>query len=130
MGIDSVFTFWIAFVVLNSIYFWPRYILEVGQSAFVPFDGLVRGRLRQRLRWLLSRLNYDLFRVSVDFAILTFLYVLLLQFVVPPIVYTSLLFIWFGMSLLYQVYFTVFDKIYHLHPVVILCHIRVVAGAP
>ena len=70
-----------------------------------------------RFRSLLIRRNYDVFRVSTDFVALVLLYAIVLHAWISPLAFMAMLSVYFGCSLLYQLYFHVFHKIYHLDPV-------------
>lgn len=108
--------FWLLFLVLNSFYFWPRYILESGRSAFFPIKGFTEGKLKRRLRYFAIRLNYDILRVSVDFLLIVVLYVVWIKNYIEPFEYWIFASAFYGFTLLYQVYYTAFEKIYHLDP--------------
>ena len=109
--------FWLLFFIVNSFYFIPRFVLDFSRTQWIPVGGLLHGRLDKRLRHLLIRVNYDICRISTDFLILTALYIFLLRDTVSVFAYTIGLSAYFGLSLLYQVYHTTFDKLYHLEPV-------------
>jgi len=109
--------FWIIFFVLNSFYFWPRYILNFSTTNFFPLKGFFRHDAHRRWRQFLIRLNYDIFRLSTDFFVLTLIYPLFLTNIIDPILYTVVLCVYFSLSLVYQVYYTAFDRIYHVDPV-------------
>jgi len=109
--------FWLLFVILNSFYFWPRFILNFSTTEFFPVTGFFRHSAHRRWRQFLIRLNYDIFRISTDFFVLTLIYPLFLSDILDPIHYTVILCFYFSLSLVYQVYYTAFDRIYHLDPV-------------
>ena len=114
---NETILFWLIFLLLNSYFFLPRYLLEVFQTQFVPLHGFATGPVAHRFRHVLVRLNYDVFRICIDFFILTILYPLFLKHAVAPIVYSVILTAYFGFALVYQVYYHAFHKIYHLDPV-------------
>lgn len=109
--------FWLLFALVNCYYFIPRYLLELFHSQFFPIQGFTTGSINQKLRHFLMRRNYDLFRISVDFLVLVLLYPLLLKNHVPVLFYTIFVCVYFWLSLLYQVYYQTFHKIYQLDPV-------------
>ncbi len=109
--------FWLLFLVVNSFYFLPRYLLEMFHSDFSPLRGFLQGSLGQRLRHILIRKNFDVFRISVDLYVLAFLYPLLLRDDISVWQYTVFLCLYFSLSLLYQLYYHAFHKIYQLDPV-------------
>lgn len=113
---NDVVLFWLLLFALNTIYFLPRYILEK-RSAFFPIRGLVNGSFDERLQYVLIRPNYDIFRISIDFCLLVFLFAFFLRQEVSVLAYSIVLFLYFMWSLAYQVYFTVFNKLYKLEPV-------------
>ena len=109
--------FWLLLALVNSYYFIPRYLLDIFHSDFIPIRGLLQGTIRQKVQFLFARKNYDLFRISVDLCVLVLLYPLFLQKSVSGISYAIFLGLYFWFSLLYQVYYHLFHKIYHLDPV-------------
>lgn len=117
MEMSSDIVFWGIFLVLNSLYFWPRFILEDGRSKLLPIDGFLSGSAKRRLRWFLIRLNYDPLRLSVDFLVLALAYPLFFREYLEVLPYVVVIYVYYGMSLAYQLYYTAFDKIYHLEPV-------------
>ena len=118
MGVNDTILFWGLLFILNSIYFWPRYILESGRSDFFPFAGLISGKLKRRFRYLAIRLNYDIWRVSVDFLVLMVAYVLWLNQVFTPVQFTIVAALFYGFTLIYQIYYSAFEKLYHLDPLI------------
>lgn len=114
---NATIQFWLLFAVLNSYFFIPRYLLEIFHSQFIPVQAFTQGSAGQRLRHFLIRRNYDVFRISVDFFLLVLLYPLVLKVHVPVLPYSIFLCIYFGLSLLYQVYYHSFHRIYQLDPV-------------
>lgn len=114
---SATIQFWLLFTCINSYFFMPRYMLEVFHSKFFPFQLFFTGPRGLRLRHLLIRRNYDLFRVSIDFMILALIYPLFFKDDISVWWYTVMLSLYFGLSLIYQVYYHVFHKIYQLDPV-------------
>lgn len=107
--------FWLFFFLLNSLFFIPRYILEVKHSNFIPYKGLLEGPLKERIRFLINRYNYDIFRVSFDFLFLSLSYFFLKAFI-PSSIFGWLLFLSFSLLLIYQLYYHIFESIYQLEP--------------
>jgi hypothetical protein len=70
-----------------------------------------------RLRAVLIRLNYDIFRISTDVFVLVIGYALFLHFWIGHVAFAILLCLYLWGSLIYQLYYHVFHKIYHLDPV-------------
>ena len=105
------------FLLLNSCYFLPRYFLEKGSSDFFPLRSFRQQSTYLSLRALLIRNNYDIFRISVDLVVLILIYLFFLKIWIPPLSYSILVFIYFGGSVAYQVYYSVFEKIYLVEPI-------------
>ncbi|MEN0005065.1 MAG: sulfatase-like hydrolase/transferase [Bacteroidota bacterium] len=108
--------FWIYFLGVNVLFFLPRYLLEWRESSFVPYKGFLEGPISERVRYLINRYNYDIFRVSVDWLVLAGLLVWL-----QP---NSGLEVWHGGYFVvvvvlwaYQVYYHVMERIYQIEPV-------------
>lgn len=114
---NTTLLFLLLFMLINSYYFIPRYLLEIFHSQFFPFQSFATGTIGHRLRHLLIRNNFDLFRISVDFLVLTLIYPLFLRDYIHAIYYTIFLCFYFGLSLIYQVYYQAFHKIYQVEPV-------------
>jgi hypothetical protein len=112
---DVIF-FWILFAVLNTMYFLPRYLMDLGRSQFIPVRSFARGSVWRRLRHIVKRRNADMCRVSLEFFVLTVGYAFWLKDYASVPVYSMILFAWFALSLAYQLYHTVFEKLYHLEP--------------
>ncbi len=108
--------FLLYFLGLNSLFFLPRYFMERSSSTFFPYKGLLSGPLAERVRFLINRFNYDIFRLSFDF----FLLVMGCYFLLPVAsvgalaVVGSLIFI---VLLSYQIYYHIFESIYRIEPV-------------
>lgn len=108
-------SFWIYFFLLNSLFFVPRYLLELRHSSFIPYKGLLEGPLKERIRFLINRYNYDIFRVSFDFLLLSLLFFLLQRYFSDQ-QYLYFFFPCFCLLLVYQIYYHVFESIYQLEP--------------
>ena len=117
MDLNSAVTFWVILVGLNTIFFLPRWILDFSSTEFFPVSGLFRGTFKQRVSWLFIRRNYDLFKINTDFVILSLLYVVIIQRTGAQPGLTISLWLFFGVSFIYNLYFTVFHKIYKIEPV-------------
>ena len=114
---SEVIVFWLLLFVINSFYFIPRFILDFSRTEWVPVSGLLQGSWYRRARHLLIRLNYDVFRVCIDFFVLSCAYAFWLRAWIAPVPFGLALTVYFGISFLYQLYHTTFDKLYHLEPV-------------
>ena len=117
MELTETTWFWLLLLVVNTFYFIPRYVLDYSTSSFLPIKGLMRGSARQRMRWILVRLNYDIFRLAGDLFIVLVIYVLFLRDFINPEVAFAIIWLLFAITLIYQVYFTLFHKIYKVEPV-------------
>lgn len=107
--------FWLYFFVLNSLFFLPRYLMEANTSSFFPYKGLLEGPLKERIRFLINRYNYDIFRVSADFFFVALLF-LLFKTALPPGLWLGLIFVFFILIFVYHFYYQVFESIYQLEP--------------
>ena len=107
--------FWLYFFLINSFFFLPRYLLELQTSTFIPYKGLTEGPLKERVRFLINRYNYDIFRVSFDFFLLTVLFLFLRDYLTTQqylwIVFPIFILLW-----VYQLYYHIFESIYQLEP--------------
>ena len=108
--------FWLYFFLLNSFFFLPRYLMEARTSTFIPYKGLLRGPWAERVRFLINRYNYDLFRVSADFFLLAMLILLLGDHLSVGLL-TGLVFGYYLLILTYQIYYHFFENIYQLEPI-------------
>lgn len=107
--------FWLYFFTLNSLFFIPRYILEAKTSTFIPYKDLLEGPLKERIRFLINRYNYDIFRISFDILLLsTFLFFFKDYWL--PSSFTSIVFIIVLLLWSYQLYYHIFESIYQLEP--------------
>ena len=107
--------FWFYFFLLNSLFFVPRYLLELKHSSFIPYKGFQEGPLKERIRFLINRYNYDIFRVSFDFLLLS-LFFFFIRHHTTPQEYLYVAFPVFCVLLVYQIYYHVFESIYQLEP--------------
>lgn len=108
--------FWLCYFGINLLFFLPRYLLEFRNSTFFPYKGLLSGPVKERLRYLINRFNYDIFRVSVDWFAIAM--VLLIFQPVHHLVYWHWS-IWGLFVLLwsYQMYYHIVESIYRVEPV-------------
>ena len=107
--------FWIYFFTLNLFFFLPRYLMEAKSSTFIPYKGLLEGPLKERIRFLINRYNYDVFRVSVDFFMVTLIF-LLAKDGLPLSLWHGGVFLFYVFLFSYHVYYHVFESIYQLEP--------------
>lgn len=114
--------FWILFLLINSLYFFPGLILNFSQSSIIPIWAFNKGPIYNRLRHLFIREKVDMFRVCIDFTLLTVLYLYLLREVIPPGFMWLIFVLVIGVTLAYQLYHIIFEKLYHLEPVLFNDH--------
>lgn len=107
--------FLILYIILNSLFFLPRYLLERKSSTFFPYKGFLRGPVKERIQFLINRFNYDIFRVSIDFFVLTVVFVAFSRSASEVVWHWSF---WAGFSLMliYQLYYHAFENIYKVEP--------------
>ncbi|KAA3624503.1 MAG: hypothetical protein DWQ02_22975, partial [Bacteroidetes bacterium] len=107
--------FILLFLLLNSLFFLPRYILERKTSTFFPYKGFLEGPVKERIQFVINRFNYDIFRISVDFLLLS----ILLLFFNNKLPQQTLHIGFFGiycLLMIYQVYYHAFENIYKVEP--------------
>ncbi|MCB0652751.1 MAG: sulfatase-like hydrolase/transferase [Saprospiraceae bacterium] len=107
--------FLLLFLVLNSFFFFPRYVLERKTSTFFPYKGLFYGPVKERIQFLINRFNYDIFRLSIDFFLLTLLFSVF-QNRLSFNAWHWLFFVIYALTLTYQIYYHVFENIYKVEP--------------
>jgi hypothetical protein len=107
--------FILLFLLLNSFFFLPRYILERKTSTFFPYKGLLYGPVKERIQFLINRFNYDIFRISIDFFLLTVLF-LSTSAIWPFGIWRWIFFCIYIIVLIYQFYYHVFENIYKVEP--------------
>lgn len=107
--------FLIIYILLNTFYFLPRYILERKRSSFFPYKGLLKGSIGERVRFLINRYNYDVFRVQIDFFILTLLFVVFKAYLSIELWYVLFLLVYL-LTWIYHIYYHAFEHIYQLEP--------------
>jgi hypothetical protein len=107
---------WSIFLLLNSLFFIPRYWMERHSSAFLPIKGLLSGPISERVRYVINRFNYDIFRMSFDFFLLCLLFYFLGDFFSLTGKTTAFLLI-FLVLWAYQLYYHSFESIYRIEPV-------------
>ncbi len=107
--------FILLFFLLNSFFFIPRYILERKNSTFFPYNGFLHGPVKERIQFAINRFNYDIFRVSIDFLLLTF-FMLLSRDIIPGSVMQLLVFSVYALLLIYQMYYHGFENVYKVEP--------------
>ena len=109
--------FWLLLFLLNSLIFLPGYLINVATSSFFPYHGFTEGSLYERFKYLFVRENYDVFRISVDLFALVFLYYFLKRGI-PPGLFGWIAGIYYSFILFFIVYYTAFEKIFRIPPVI------------
>lgn len=71
--------------------------------------------MKERVRFLINRYNYDIFRVSADFFFASILFLLAKSWL-PFEVWLGLFFVFLVLILTYHIYYQVFESIYQLEP--------------
>lgn len=89
--------------------------METKGSTFIPYKGLLEGPLKERIRFLINRYNYDIFRVSADFFFATLIF-LFFKSIFPLNLWLGLFFAFFLLLFIYQTYYHIFESIYQLEP--------------
>ncbi|MEM8907089.1 MAG: sulfatase-like hydrolase/transferase [Bacteroidota bacterium] len=112
---SSEVQFWLWMLLLNSILFLPRFLMEWQETAFFPFQGLRRGSLFERVRFLSYRYNYDLFRFCFDWFVGCFVLYLFRHTLDWPF-WSWGIFAFYWLLLLQLIYFNLFDKVFNLPP--------------
>ena len=108
--------FWFYFLIFNSLFFIPRYLLERKTSSFFPYKGFLKGPISERIRFAINRFNYDVFRLSFDLLWLTLL-VWSFSEVITPSVITGIFFSCFVLLWTYHLYYHIFESVYQIEPV-------------
>jgi hypothetical protein len=109
--------FWVLFFVLNSIIFLPGYVLDSGESSFIPYKGFLNGSILNRLNFLFERDNADIFRLSIDvFFLICAVYILKNRLRIR--LFPLFMFLYYLFVLLYQIYHQSIEKIYHVAPAI------------
>ena len=103
------------YLVLNTLFFLPRYVLERKNSDFIPWKGLLKGRILERIQYLINRFNYDIFRLSADLFWGVGIVLLLDNYwgihLPTWMLFVPLFFVW-----VYHLYYHFFENIYKVEP--------------
>ncbi len=108
--------FWILFALLNCLLFLPKYLIESGTSTFIPYTVFLTGTFFDCFKWLFVRYNYDIFRISVDLFLIVFIYYLFRRHINHK-KYAWFSGIYYIISLLFIIYYNVYEKIFLIKPV-------------
>ena len=76
---------------------------------------MIEGPIKERIRYLINRYNYDIFRVSFDFLLISIAYFLFKSYL-PLSGYSWFVFGIFILLWAYQLYYHIFESIYQLEP--------------
>jgi hypothetical protein len=107
--------FWLLFFLLNFLFFLPGYLVNAGTSSFFPLDGFFHGTIYERAKTVFVRSNYDIFRLSVDLFLISFIFYTLRGYIRAAL-YGWLAGIYYVVSFGYIIYYVTFEKIYLIPP--------------
>ena len=116
MDLITVILFLGLLLLLNTVYFWPRAFLEIGKSdpsARRSIPAKIIYYLRQGIRLK----SYSPVKIQVDIIVVVLLYPATFQGQISLWNYSMAAWFVLGLIWIYQVYFTVFEKIYKHAPV-------------
>lgn len=109
----------IYFIFINALIFIPAYLLNFKKSTFLPlqlFDKTFR--LKNFLANFIRRYNFDIFRFTSDFAILT-LMLIILHTILPIALASILVYIYAIFAIIHQTYYHSIKYIYNTEPLII-----------
>lgn len=107
--------FWTILIIINCLLFLPKYLLETATSSFFPFQGLFHGSVYDQFKLIFVRFNYDIFRVSIDLAVIVLIfYIFSTRFNLKK--YSWFAGIYYILILLFLIYYNVLEKIYLVKP--------------
>jgi hypothetical protein len=109
--------FWLLFLFLNFLLFLPGFLVNAGTSSFLPLNGFLHGSMYERVKTIFVRSNYDIFRLSVDLFLISFIYYLLRKHIRPAL-YGWLAGIYYILAFAYITYYVTFEKVYLIPPVI------------
>jgi len=109
--------FWSLLLFLNFLLFLPGYLFNADTSHFFPWQGFTRGSPYERIKTIFVRSNLDTFRISVDLFLLVLLYYACRKYI-GPVLYGWFAGIYYFLMFLFLTYFTGFEKLYHIPPVI------------
>lgn len=107
--------FWLCFLLLNFLLFVPRYLFEFGASTFFPYEIFSQGGIFYSFKYVFNRENYDIFRFSIDFSILIFLYIFFKRKINTKLA-ALLLSVFYIIIFIYQAYAQSFEAIFNVEP--------------
>jgi hypothetical protein len=110
--------FWLSLALLNGLLFVPIYLLNLGDSSFLPWQGgagqSVQAVVRQLFTW---RNNPDIFRLSLEVVILAALWVNVHSLWRRQRLYRVLFAVVYAMDLSYALYESISLSLYQIDPV-------------
>ena len=106
--------FWGLFFLLNTLFFLPKFLLNIDSSTFFP-DFYNAGTPRQMWKFFFRRENQDIFRISVDLLILLW-GTLLLKYKKPPRFFGCAIFAIYIVLFFYQIYQGSIQALYQQNP--------------
>jgi hypothetical protein len=104
--------FWLYFFCFNTIIFLPVYLIHFPQSSFFPKRNWQHKKGKARFDFLFCKLNQDIFKVSVDLAIISLIGIFLNNIILIAI-FSIACGIYFVLIVVYQVINALCRKIYH-----------------
>ncbi len=108
----------LAFVLFNFILFIPRYLFDFQSSDFLPLETILNESsiYRMLITSIGWRFNYDPFRFCIDY----FLVLMIISFVrkIKITLGASIITVYYLIIFTYQIYFSAFEGIYHIKPLI------------
>ena len=89
--------------------------MERKTSSFFPVKGLLKGSIGERVKYLINRFNYDVFRLSIDFFWLTGLFDVGQDWL-SATGWVVVFFVVYFFIFIYQIYYHIFENIYKIEP--------------
>ena len=107
--------FWGCFLLLNFLFFVPRYLFEYRTSTFFPYRFFSQDDIFYSFKYVFNRENHDIFRFSTDFSFLVLFFILFRRKISMKfaVIFLS---VFYSIILVYQIYAESFEAIYHVEP--------------
>ena len=119
--------FWVYFIFFNLLLFLPKYLMDSGAVFFPDFS--LAGTFSEKWDLFFRRPNNDIFRLSFDFLLLTFL-VYIFRKKLASSFWTLLLFVFYLALLLYQIYDGTLNILYQSDPLFYSDYFLIAEGIP
>lgn len=107
--------FWILWFLLNSFLFISSYLVNIDSSDFFPYKGFISGTFYDRVKYIFTRSNYDIFRISIDLVLISLLFFILRKNLSNR-KYVPISFLYYFIVLVFLSYYSIFQRIYSLEP--------------